>query len=93
MFVCCGSSVLSGRGLCVELIIRPEESYELWPVVVCDHETLRARRPWPAIGPQSHANNKQHNYVYIFTIRNLAHVKGIIKASFEQVSRDKIQGV
>jgi hypothetical protein len=30
--------VLSGRGLCDELITRPEESYRLWPVVVCDHE-------------------------------------------------------
>jgi hypothetical protein len=35
MFVCC---VLSGRGLCDELITRPEESYRLWRVVVCDQE-------------------------------------------------------
>jgi len=27
---------LSGRGLCDELITRPEESYRLWCVVVCD---------------------------------------------------------
>jgi len=26
-------------GLCDELIIRPEESYPLWCVVVCDLET------------------------------------------------------
>jgi hypothetical protein len=31
--------VLSGRGLCGELITRPEESYRLWCVVVCDLET------------------------------------------------------
>jgi hypothetical protein len=31
MFVCC---VLSGRGLCDELITRPQESYRLWRVVV-----------------------------------------------------------
>ena len=31
--------VLSGRGLCDGLIIRPEESYRLWYVVVCDLET------------------------------------------------------
>jgi len=31
--------VLSGRGLCDELITRPEESYRLWCVVVCDLET------------------------------------------------------
>jgi hypothetical protein len=33
------SVVLSGRGLCDGLIIRPEESYRLWRVVVCDVET------------------------------------------------------
>jgi hypothetical protein len=31
--------VLSDRGLCDGLITRPEESYRLWRVVVCDHET------------------------------------------------------
>jgi hypothetical protein len=31
--------VLTGRGLCDELISRPEESYRLWCVVVCDLET------------------------------------------------------
>jgi len=39
--------VLSGRGLCDELITRPEESYQLWCVIVCDLETSRMRRPWP----------------------------------------------
>ena len=29
MFVCCECCVLSGRGLCDELITRPEESYQL----------------------------------------------------------------
>ena len=32
---------MSGRGLCDELITRPEESYRLWCVVVCDLETSR----------------------------------------------------
>jgi len=45
MFVCCECCVLSGRGLCDELITRPEESYRLWCVVVCDLETSRMRRP------------------------------------------------
>jgi len=31
--------VLSGRGLCDDLITRPEESYRLCCVVVCDLET------------------------------------------------------
>jgi hypothetical protein len=32
----CLLRVLSGRGICDELITRPEESYRLWRVVVCD---------------------------------------------------------
>jgi hypothetical protein len=36
MFVCFEWSVFSGRGLCDRLITRPEESYWLWRVVVCD---------------------------------------------------------
>ena len=39
MFVCCECCVLSGRGLCDGLITRPEESYRLWCVDVCDLET------------------------------------------------------
>ena len=35
LFECC---VLSGGGLCDELITRPEESYRLWRVDVCDLE-------------------------------------------------------
>jgi hypothetical protein len=38
MIVCCDCCVLSGRGLCDELITRPEESYRLWFVVECDVE-------------------------------------------------------
>ena len=32
-----------------KLITRPEESYRLWCVVVCDQETSKTRRPWPAL--------------------------------------------
>jgi len=49
--VCCKCCMLSGRGLCDELITRPEKSYRLWcVVVVCNLETSRMRRPWPAVG-------------------------------------------
>ena len=41
MSVCCECCVLSGRGLCDELITRPEEPYRLWCVVVCDLETAK----------------------------------------------------
>ena len=39
MSLCCECCVLSGRGLCDELLTRPEESYRLWCVVECDLET------------------------------------------------------
>jgi len=38
--------VLSGRGLCDELITRPEESYRLWCVVVYDLDTSRIGAPY-----------------------------------------------
>ena len=68
MFACCECCVLSGRGLCDGLITRPEESYRLWRVVVCDQETSRMRRLKPATGlwkiqrqgcNAKKANNKQ----------------------------------
>jgi hypothetical protein len=40
MSVCCECCVLSGRGLCDELIVCPEESYRLWCVDVCDLEKI-----------------------------------------------------
>jgi hypothetical protein len=46
MFVVC----LSGRDLCDGLITRPEESYRLWCVTVCDLETSRMRMLKPASG-------------------------------------------
>ena len=45
IFVCCECRVLSGRGLCDELITRPEESYRLW-CVVCNIETSRIGAPY-----------------------------------------------
>jgi len=66
MFVCCEYCVLSGRGLCDELITRSEESYQLWCVVVCDLETSRMRRPWPA-APQKKFSLLQIHYITYFT--------------------------
>jgi len=44
----CECCVLSGRGLCVGLITRPEESCRVW--CVCDREASIMRRPWPTGG-------------------------------------------
>ena len=57
MFVCCECCVSSGRGLCDELITRPEESYRLWRVVVCDQETSKTRRLKPATGLWKYNHN------------------------------------
>ena len=46
IFVCCECRVLSGRGLCDELITRPEDSYRLWCVVACYIETSRIGAPY-----------------------------------------------
>jgi len=61
IFVCCECRVLSGRGLCDDLITRPEESYRLWCVVVCDLETSRMRRPWPALGRSATKKKKAYS--------------------------------
>ena len=65
MSVCCDCCVLSGRGLYDELITRPEESYRMWCVVVCDRETSRMWRPWPALGRRTTGGY----YIYIYRVR------------------------
>ena len=42
--------VLSGRGLCDELITRPEESYQVSCVCAWSGKTPIMRRPWPTRG-------------------------------------------
>ena len=44
VFVSCECCMLLGRGLCDGLITRPEESYQLWCVLVCDFGTSKLRR-------------------------------------------------
>jgi hypothetical protein len=48
------------RGLCDGLITRPEESYRLWCVVVCDLETSSVRRLWPT-GDCCAKNKRRHD--------------------------------
>ena len=55
--------MFSGRGLCDDLITRPEESYRLWCVVVCDLETSR-------IGA-THTYIYIYIYIYIYDISSL----------------------
>jgi len=57
--------VLSGRGLCDELITRPEESYLLCCVVVCDLETSRMGAAY--IYDISHLRVNNHVLLWIFS--------------------------
>ena len=73
MSVCCECCVLSGRGLCDELITCPEESYRLWCVIVCDLETSWMRRRWPTGGllrqKQTIVKEKplsQHTFLHLY---------------------------
>jgi hypothetical protein len=50
MDVCRECCVLSDRGICDGLITRPEESYRLWRIVVCNQETSKTRMLKPATG-------------------------------------------
>jgi len=59
--------VLSGRGLCDELITRPEESYQLCCVVVCDLKTSRMGAPY--IYDISHLRVK-------YTCKDFGHILG-----------------
>jgi len=68
MFVCCDCCVLSGRGICDELITRPEDSYRLW-CVVCDLETSWVRGPWPTGGGLSRPKKRS----YLFNDTNWMH--------------------
>jgi len=88
--------VLSGRGLCDELIIRPEESYRLCCVVVCDLETSRIGAPYMydisrlkvkfGVHESMHRNiivkitNKMQLYRFIYYSKSALHVSGNIFA-------------
>ena len=72
--VCCECCVLSGIGLCDGLITRPEESYRMWCVVVCDLQTSWMSRPWPTGGllrqKQKQKINMTHNECYLYKTLN-----------------------
>jgi hypothetical protein len=62
--------VLSGSGLCEELITRLEESYRLWCVVVFNLENLKNEKAMTRVESQRHRkkvlvdsnNNNNNNY-------------------------------
>ena len=58
MSVCCECCVLSGRGLCDELITHPEESYRLWCVWARSRH-LKNEEAMTHVGPQLHKGGKK----------------------------------
>jgi hypothetical protein len=66
MDVCCVCYVLLCGGLCDELITRPEDSYRLWRVVVCDHETSWYEEDIARAGLQCQRYNNNNNNNNIF---------------------------
>ena len=59
IFVGCECCVLSSRGLCYELITRPDEFYWLWCVVMCDLENLKNEEAMTRVGTQRHSKKKK----------------------------------
>jgi hypothetical protein len=90
MFFSCECCVLSGRGPCDELITRPEDSYRLLCIVVCDLETSRMRRPWPALG-RSATKKKESFAQTVSYIRQYQTVQHTIKLIRNNVAKLKPQ--
>jgi hypothetical protein len=63
MLVCCECCVLSGGGLCDDPITRPDESYRLWCVVVCDPKSSGIRRPWPTLDRSATGRKENWNVI------------------------------
>jgi hypothetical protein len=57
--------MFSGKGLCDELITRPEESYRLWCIVVCNLQILKNEEAMTRVGSQRQSGNI---YIYIICI-------------------------
>jgi len=82
--------VLSGRGLCEELITRPEESYRLWCVVVCDLEKLKNEEAVTSVGSQRHSKKKSIKQIVVIVE---AHNFVIYLQSFIQHSTVKVNSI
>jgi hypothetical protein len=49
-------------------ITRPEESYRLWCVIVCDRKTSRMRMPWPALGCSATSRERERDSVCVVCV-------------------------
>jgi len=78
--------MLPSRGLCDELITRPEQSYRLWSVVVSDLETSRMRRGWPALGRSATEKNFKWQEIVYYCIKIRMCSFGIFLSVFEHLA-------
>jgi hypothetical protein len=70
MSIYCECCVLTGRGLCVWLIIRPEESYQQCVVMECDCEASIMRRAWPTSGCCAMEKKKSYDRYRVHNINS-----------------------
>jgi len=60
------------------MITRPEKSYRQWCVVVCDLETSRMRKSWPAFGRSAtHTHKKKRNINHLHVLAPRSHPQGV----------------
>jgi hypothetical protein len=69
--------MLSGRGLCDELITRPEESYRLRCVVVCDLENLKNEKAMTRVGSQRNKKKITDEYQLNFACTCTKNTTGV----------------
>jgi hypothetical protein len=81
--VCCECCVLLGTCLCDELTTRPEKSYRLYHVVLCDLETSWMRRNWPIRGCRAkYKQTKISLNLLNYSLTNLVFYHENVQSSF-----------
>jgi len=90
MFVCCERCVLSGRGLCDDLINRPEEPYRLWCVVLCDLENLKNEEAMTPVGSQSLQKKNDSLGAFTSHLRDVTITLVLSVLSFTCVSQPRL---
>ena len=73
--------VLSDGSQCDELITRPEKSYRMWCVVVCDRKTSKMRKPRLALGYSATAGGGGRNVFITLVIHYAMRMRRIILLS------------
>jgi hypothetical protein len=76
--------VLSGRGLCEGLITRPEESYQLWCVLVCYLGTSRMRRLKLAKGCKCRIKEEEEEHISAINDKNVGIKDNILKTTLSK---------